>query len=257
VEGTQVAVEARIGSASGASAAAEMAKRILVVDDEVEMLRLIERKLLQMGFMVQTAESAPRALELIERLGLPHLAIVDINMPGMSGLDFCETVQQYADLPVILVTAVNEGATRVAAIEKYAEDYVIKPFNLDELAARVQRLLRRIRDFSYAVGPEIKIDGQLNVNFVCKQLTIDEVTVDLTPTETKLLYILWRNADQTVTNDFLINRVWPDQDIYDDTLRVHVHRLRQKMAGGVPKKPYIVTERNRGYRFVTSKGDGR
>jgi DNA-binding response OmpR family regulator len=256
-EGMTVAEETRIASATGAAAAAEVAKRILVVEDELEMLYLIERKLAHAGYRVETADSAPRALERIARSGLPHLAIVDINLPGMSGLEFCETVQQYCDLPVILVTAVNEGATRVTAIEKYAEDYIIKPFNLDELVARVQRLLRRIGDFSYALGPEVRIDGRLKVNFICKQLIVDGAPVDLTPTETKLLYILWRNANQIITNDFLINRVWPDQDIYDDTLRVHVHRLRQKMAAGAHKKQYIVTERNRGYRFVMSKGDGR
>jgi DNA-binding response OmpR family regulator len=204
---------------------------------------------------VIAAESALHALRLIERLGLPHLAIVDINMPGMSGLEFCEVVQQYSDLPVIMVTAVTEATTTVTAIQKYAEDYINKPFNLDELVARVQRLFRRIGDYSYVVGAVVTIDRSLKVSFVHKQVIVDETVVDLTRTETKVLYILWRNADHVIENEYLINRIWPDEEVYEDTLRVHVHRLRQKMAGDRRRKSYIVTERGRGYRFVTTNKD--
>ena len=225
------------------------------------MRHLLERKLTAAGYEVVSADSAPRAFQLIEEVGLPHLAIVDINLPGMSGLEFCDTVQQYSDLPVILVTAVNEPATTVKAIEKYAEDYIIKPFNFDELVARVQRLLRRIGDFSYAVGPVVAIDRHLGVNFVRKQVVVNDKVVDLTPIETKVLYILLRNANRIVTNDFLIRRIWPDREEYDDALRVHVHRLRlkigQKICAGARKKTYIVTERGLGYRLVTSKEDGK
>lgn len=233
-------------------------QRILVIEDDAEMRRLIERKLVSAGFRVETADSAERALDVLDWFGLPHLAVVDINMPGMSGLDFCEAVQQYADLPVILVTAVNEAATTVAAIEKYAEDYIVKPFNLDELVARVQRVLRRIGDFGYVTNPVVPIDGRLAVNFVRQQVIIEGKPVVLTPTETKLLYILWRNAGQVVANDFLISRIWPGQEVYEDLLRVHVHRLRHKMGSDGRRNPqYIVTERGLGYRFVSTKEDGR
>jgi DNA-binding response OmpR family regulator len=234
------------------------AQRILVVEDEAEMRRLIERKLVAAGFQVETADSATRALDVLDWFGLPHLAIVDINMPGMNGLDFCATVQQYADLPVIMVTAVKEAATTITAIEKYAEDYIVKPFNLDELVARVQRVLRRIGNYSYVTDAVVPIDRRLAINFVRQQVIVDGNPVELTPTETKLLYILWRNAGQVVTNEFLISRIWPVQEVYEDLLRVHVHRLRQKMGSdGRRKKQYIVTERGRGYRFVINKEDGR
>lgn len=169
-------------------------QRILIVEDDPEMRQLIAKKLSNVGYEVQTAASAEAALQLITQHGLPHLAIVDINMPGMSGLEFCETVQQYSDLPVIMVTAVKEVETTIKAIEKYAEDYVIKPFNLSELVARMQRVLRRIGDFSYTTGAQIKVDSYLTVSFAQKRVIIDGLTVELTPTETKVLYILWRNA---------------------------------------------------------------
>jgi DNA-binding response OmpR family regulator len=227
-------------------------QRILVVDDDGEMRQLIVRKLTSVGYDASSVASGEQALTWLEQHGLPHLAIVDINMPGISGLEFCEIVQQYSDFPVIMVTAVNEATTTIKAIEKYAEDYIVKPFNLNELVVRMQRLLRRIGDFSYVAGPVIKIDTHLSVNFAQKQAFIDGATVELTPTETKLLYILWRNAGRVVTNQFLLGRVWPDQEVFEDALRVHMHRLRQKISTTQGQGQYILTERGQGYRFIAN-----
>lgn len=225
-------------------------KRILVVDDEPEVRNLIIRKLTNVGFDLLSANSAGHALEVIQQKGLPHLAIIDINMPGMNGLELCEAIQQYVDLPVILVTAISESTTTIKAIEHYAEDYIVKPFNLDELVARVQRLLRRINDFSYADGPLVRISPRLTINFVLKQAFVDGKMVELTPTETKLLHILWRHSGRVVTNEFLLGRVWPHEEVFEDTLRVHVHRLRQKIDNKGQTEKHILTERGQGYRFV-------
>src|SRR5262245_17904862 len=119
--------------------AMQFSQRILVVDDDPEMRQLIVRKLISAGYELLSAACGEQALSLIEQLCLPHVSIVDINMPVMSGLEYCEIVQQYSDLPVIMVTAVNEANITIKAIEKYAEDYIIKPFNLNELVVRVQR----------------------------------------------------------------------------------------------------------------------
>jgi DNA-binding response OmpR family regulator len=231
----------------------QQAQRILVVEDDPEMRQLIAKKMGNVGYDVLVASSGEIALSVIAQHGLPHLAIVDINMPGMSGLEFCEAVQQYSDFPVIMVTAVKDVETTIKAIEKYAEDYVIKPFNLSELVARVQRVLRRIGDFSYTTGAQLKVDDYLTVSFAQKRVLIDGLPVELTPTETKLLYILWRNTGRVVTNQFLLGRVWSDQDVYEDTLRVHMHRLRQKVTSAQGKHQYIVTERGQGYRFVVNQ----
>lgn len=235
------------------SHAHQQAQRILIVEDDPEMRQLIAKKLYNVGYETQVANSAEAALQLLEQTGLPHLAIVDINMPGMSGLEFCETVQQFSDLPVIMVTAVKDVETMIKAIEKYAEDYVIKPFNLSELVVRIQRVLRRIGDFSYTTGAQVKVDEHLTISFAQKRLTIDNFSIELTPTESKLLYILWRNAGRVVTTQFLLGRVWPDQEVYEDTLRVHMHRLRQKVTSRQERHQYIVTERGQGYRFVVNK----
>ena len=225
-------------------------ERILVVDDEPAVLRLVRDKLDREGFQVYVAASGQEALGAIERRGLPHLAIVDINMPGMNGFEFCEIVQRFCDLPVILLTAIDEEETVVRGIELYAEDYITKPFSPRELIARVRRVLRRIGDFAYTLEPVIQVDDHLAVDFAHQQATVGGQSVPLSPTETKLLYLLMRSAGRPVMNDFLLRRLWPLEEVFEDALRVHVYRLRHKIEP-VPARPrYIVTERGLGYQFM-------
>jgi DNA-binding response OmpR family regulator len=223
---------------------------ILVVDDDPAILKMVATKLDHAGFIVSKASSGQEALDLIDRQGLPHLAIVDIMMPGMDGFAFCETVQTFSDLPVIMLTAVDEEETVIRGIEYFAEDYVTKPFSPRELVARVQRVLRRIGHFSYALAPEIPVNDRLSVDFVHQQAVVDGKPVELTPTETKLLYLLMRNAGRTVTSDFLLRRLWPQEEVFEDSLRVHIHRLRKKIEVTPSKPRYVVTERGIGYTFV-------
>jgi DNA-binding response OmpR family regulator len=227
-------------------------QRILAVDDDPKVRRLVELKLDHAGFEVRTAASGKEALDIIAQYGLPHLAIVDIMMPGLNGFEFCEAVQEFSDLPVIMLTAVDDEDTVIRGIERFAEDYIIKPFSPRELLARVQRVLRRIGDFAYTIEPVTQVDGRLGVDFAHQRAVVDGQSVDLTPTETKILYILMRNAGRTVTTDFLLRRLWPLEEVFEDTLRVHVHRLRQKIEGNPRQPRYVVTERGLGYRFESS-----
>jgi DNA-binding response OmpR family regulator len=225
-------------------------QRILVLDDDPMIRRLVKDKLDRAGFAVLTAASGQEALDVISRHGLPHLAIVDIMMPGMDGFEFCRSVQEYADLPVIILTAVDEEETVIQGIEHYAEDYITKPFSPRELVVRVQRILRRIGDFAYTLEPVIQVDDRLAVDYIHQRATIEGQTIDLTPTETKILYILMQNAGQIVTTEFLLRRLWPLEEVYEDTLRVHVHRLRKKLEVNSSQPHYILTERGLGYTFV-------
>jgi DNA-binding response OmpR family regulator len=224
-------------------------QRILVVDDDPAILSLVRAKLGRAGFEVLTARSGLQALDLIDRRGLPHLALVDIIMPGMDGCAFCQTVQAYSNLPIIMLTAVDEEETVIRCIEQFAEDYITKPFSPRELVARVQRVLRRISEFAYALEPITKVDDRLAVDFVHRQAIVDDETIDLTPTETKLLYILMRNTGGAVTTDFLLHRLWPLDEVFEDRLRVHIHNLRTKIERD-PQLPYVVTERGLGYSFL-------
>ncbi len=225
--------------------------RILVLDDNFSMLRLVSSALQKSGFRVTTAASAEEGLDQIRRHGLPHLALVDIHMPyGMNGLEFCDAILDFSDLPIIMLTAVDEDETIIQSIEHYAEDYITKPFNPGELVARVRRVLRRIGDFAYTLEAETVVDERLTINFPSQRAYVDDTQVTLTPTETKLLYILMRHAGQTVTTDFILRRLWPLETVYEDRLRVYVHRLRRKIERRPEAPQYILSQRGVGYSFA-------
>lgn len=224
-------------------------QRVLVVDDDPEILLLTRTALEASSYEVWTAASAEDALETIGDRGLPHIAVIDIILPGLDGLGLCQKLHEFSDLPIILLSAIDEKETVVSAIEKYAEDYMLKPFNPSELVARVGRVLRRIGDFSYTLEPIVAVDDKLSIDFARQRAMVDGRFIALTPTEAKLLYLLLRSAGNTVPTDFLLARLWPGEDVFESTLRVHVHRLRQKIETSPGRPQYIVTERGAGYSF--------
>jgi DNA-binding response OmpR family regulator len=225
--------------------------RILVVDDNFSLLKLVATGLEKEGFQVNTVSSGEEALEHLQRFGLPHLALVDIHMPhGMNGFELCEAILSYCDLPIIMLTAIDEEEKIIQSIDQFAEDYITKPFNPGELAARIRRVLRRIGDFAYTLSAETVVDDHLTVNFPFQRVMVDGQEIALTPTETKLLYILMRNAGQIVTTDFILRRLWPMEIAYEDRLRVYIHRLRKKLGAKPGKPTYIISQRGIGYTFA-------
>lgn len=223
--------------------------RILAVDDDPQILKVISLKLELCGYEVMTAGSGKEALEVIARRGLPHLALVDLTMPEMNGFELCAALEQFSDLPIIMVTAISDEDTVIRGIEQYAEDYVTKPFSLGELVARVQRVLRRVGNFAYALAPVIRVDEFLSVDYAHQNAIVKGKPVALTPLETKLLYILMRNAGHVVTSDFILRRLWPLEEMGEESLRVHVHNLRKKIEPVPSKARYILNERGVGYKF--------
>ncbi len=232
----------------------ELPRRVLVVDDNEQTLQVVRMTLVRGGFEVLTASGGQEALTLIQRNGLPHLALVDLNMPMMNGFEFCQALHEFSDVPVVMLTAVDEEHTIVKGIDLYAEDYIVKPFRPSELVARINRVLRRIGDFAYVLDPVVHIDQSLSVDFSNRTAYMDDEEISLTPTETKILYILMRNAGQTVTTDFLLRRVWPLETAYEDRLHVHVHRLRRKVEKNPSEPEYIISKRGSGYVFPKLNG---
>lgn len=228
------------------------APQVLVVDDDPTIRSLLRPHLQDVGFEVLTAASTDEALDNIARDGLPHLAIVDIKMPGRSGIELCQEIHRYSDLPIIMLTAVDDEETVVEAIQQFAEDYVTKPFRPAELAARALRVHSRRSDEGYGAGRELRIDDDLSVDFTQCLAIRDGEEVHLTATETKILYILVRRAGRPVTTSYLLDRIWPQGDVFEDTLRVHMHRLRQKLEPDSSSPIYLHTERGVGYSFVDS-----
>lgn len=223
--------------------------RILTVDDDPAVSELLKAELQVAGFEVWTATSGQEALGMLETRGLPHLAVIDIMMPGMNGIELSARLQEFIDLPIIMLTGVTDTRTVVDTIRRLAEDYVVKPFEATELVARVERLLRRIGDFSYALEPRIQVDDRLAVEFARQLVFVEGRAVELTPTETKLLYILMRNAGHTMLTEYLIRRLWPVEEVFEDALRTHVYRLRKKIEESPRRPRYVLTRRGFGYTF--------
>jgi DNA-binding response OmpR family regulator len=222
---------------------------ILLVDDDLTLLSVLARRLTREGFEVRTAPSGQAGLNALER-GWPTLLIVDLMMPGMDGFELCRRVKRIADLPIIVLSAVDEGESKVRALEEYAEDYVTKPFNPDELVARVQRVLRR----AGTGRPQLALDdGELEIDLAAKRVVTRAGNHALSPTETRLLQILMGSLDRTVATETLLDRVWSDADGADPSyVWVTVRRLRRKLELDPDRPRYLLTDRGIGYRLVSS-----
>ena len=221
---------------------------ILLVDDDVTLLSVLSRRVARAGFEVQTALSGSAALKQLEG-SWPALLVVDLMMPGMDGFELCRRVKQLADLPIIVLSAVDDAEAKISAIELYAEDYVTKPFDPDELVARIQRVLRRA-----AIGTaEISLDqGDVEVDLATRRLTTPTGSHQLTPTEARLLQVLAASVDRVVPTDELLDRVWTDADGADPSyLWVTVRRLRRKLEADPDRPRYLLTERGIGYRLTS------
>ncbi len=225
--------------------------RVLAVDDDPTILKVVQVTLEEAGFEVWLATSGADALRLFEKRGLPHVALVDIMMPEMDGLELCRQIHQSLDLPIIMLTSIDDVSVVVESIDEIAEDYITKPFEPAELVARTRRLLRRIGDYSYSLKSRVDIDEDLSVEFATRKALVNGRLVELTPIETKLLYLLVRSAGRTLQNAYLLHRLWPVEEAYEEALRTHVWRLRKKIA--TDPRRYVETVRGVGYRFRAPK----
>ncbi|NLE51305.1 MAG: response regulator transcription factor [Chloroflexi bacterium] len=224
-------------------------QKILLVDDDKDLLDLLRLEFEVEGYEVATFQDGLQVLKHVRKSGLPHLALIDLKLPSMHGFELAEQLKSLGDVPIVFLTSINEPDTIVDGLRLYADDYVTKPFEIRELLARVQRVLSRITDFRYAQAPMIEVDEHLAVDFGNSRLLVRGRTVALTPTEASLLHVLIRNAGRVVPSSTLIARVWPRSEIYEDTLRVHMHRLRRKLEPDFHRPMYVYTERGVGYRF--------
>jgi DNA-binding response OmpR family regulator len=223
--------------------------RILIVDDDAMAREILKRILEHAGYEVMTAGSGPEALRKLHE-GIPHLVVVDLMMPEMDGFELCRRIKSHLDVPIMILSAVAAIESKVEGLQMYAEDYIVKPFEKEELVARVQRVLRRYGESAGVEQPEVVIDQELQINFVQHWARVKGQQVTLTPTESKLLFLLVRNAGRVVTNETLLAKAWAgDEEAYEEGLRVHISRLRSKIESNPSKPVYIQTKRGVGYRF--------
>lgn len=206
-----------------------MSKRIMVVEDEEAIARLISYNLMKEGFEVLTSGDGLEALEKI-RTEKPDLIILDIMLPGMDGYDICRLIRKEdISVPVIMLSARNEELDKVLGLELGGDDYITKPFSPRELIARVRALLRRVQRVQETPDHEIISMDRLVIDLSSHEVKVDEQVVQLTPKEFELLEYLIRHKGRVVSRDLLLDQVW-DYDFAGDTriVDVHISRLREK-----------------------------
>jgi two-component system KDP operon response regulator KdpE len=222
------------------------APRVLVVDDEPQILRALRVVLRDAGFQPVPAATAAEALDLAA-VRPPAAAIVDLVLPDGSGIDVCRTLREWSDMPILVLSALGEEDQKVAALEAGADDYVTKPFGPRELVARLHAVLRRAG--AREEEPTVRADG-LEVDLAAHVVRRDGDEVHLTPIEFGLLRTLVRNRGRLMTHRALLTEVWgPQYADATDVLRTHIANLRRKVEPGGGPPRYIRTDPGVGYRF--------
>jgi two-component system, OmpR family, response regulator RegX3 len=225
--------------------------RILVVEDEESLADSVRYNLEREGYSVSVAPDGRRALERY-RTDPPSLVILDLMLPEVSGLDVCRTIRSESDVPIIMVTAKDSEADKVAGLELGADDYVTKPFSMRELVSRVRANLRRTRPHAVpAPADEVLEGGPVRMDVARHEVAVRQDAVSLPPKEFELLETFLRRKGRLLTRDFLIEEVWGPGYFGDTrTLDVHVKRLRRKLEDDPHQPDHLLTVRGLGYKFV-------
>jgi two-component system KDP operon response regulator KdpE len=221
---------------------------ILIVDDDAAMVKLITHNLDAAGYRVLTARDGEQAIRMI-RQDKPHLVLLDVLLPGMDGFQVCQSIREFSDMPVMMITAKGEIQNVVRGLDMGADDYVAKPFDIGVLVARVKAVLSRTRFNEKAERPPMVL-GELRIDFANRSVAMSDHDVALTHTEYRVLCLLARNAGRMITKDHILTEVWgPEYRGDDHVLQVTVARLRRKIGDYQRNPRYIVTKMGVGYMF--------
>ena len=223
--------------------------RILVADDDPVILRFIKANLEARGYEILTATDGAETLDAVER-ELPELVILDIMMPKIDGFEVCRRLREWAQTPIIMLSARGEVNDKVTCLNLGADDYITKPFGVGELLARIRAVLRRSEARSTQVTPSIFTSGDLKITFAQRRVTVNGREIKLTPTEYNLLQELVLNAGKVLTHTYILNRVWgPEYGTEKEYLRVFIQRLRAKLETDPTNPKYLITLAGVGYQF--------
>jgi two-component system response regulator RegX3 len=222
----------------------------LVVEDEPAITEALQYAFELEGFEVESATNGRAGLDAVRRRP-PAVVVLDLMLPGMSGLDVCRQVRFESNVPIIILTARDAEADKVAGLELGADDYLTKPFSIRELVARVRAQLRRSARSGSPVNTEVLRGGPVELDVEAHQVRVDGAPVELRPKEFDLLESLMRRRGRLATRETLIDEVWgPDHFGTTKTLDVHIKRLRQKLEPEPTRPRHILTVRGLGYKFV-------
>jgi DNA-binding response OmpR family regulator len=222
-------------------------QKILIVDDAPETRIMLSLRLEREGYTISTASNGREALDWVRREGLPHLVLLDILMPDMNGFTVAEELRGMGDVPIIFLSGLSDTNTITEGINRYAEDYVTKPFAFSELLARIRRVLLRVATHEIS-DLESVVDDHLRINFAQHYVVIDGNKVPLTPIENRLLFLLFNHRGRVLSPDYLMAKVWdPVQKGTMGSLWVHIRRLRSKIESNADTPRYLITIRGQGY----------
>jgi two-component system KDP operon response regulator KdpE len=222
------------------------AENILVIDDEPQIRRVMRTTLSSHGYVITEATTGEEGVDAV-RKAKPDLILLDMNMPGIGGLEACKEIRHSTDAPIIMLTVRNAERDKVAALDAGADDYVVKPFGIEELLARIRSSLRR-----YAPGDAVApfITKEMSIDFEARTVTVRGNDVHLTPKEFDVLKHLVANQGKPLTHRRLLQAVWgPDYGEETENLRVVINQLRKKLEADPAKPKFILTEPWIGYRF--------
>ncbi len=223
-------------------------RRILVVDDEPQITRVLRTSLSSQGYDIRVANDGETALEIMKDWS-PELVITDLSMPNMDGLEFCRHMRVKSHAPIIVLSVRGQERTKVEALDAGADDYITKPFGIEELLARVRANLRRVPTAGDDEPALIEI-GDFRIDSSAHKVTVKQREVHLTPKEFDLLVYLARQAGKVITHRALLGAIWGGQSTEQvEYLRVFVGQLRKKLEPDSSSPRYIVTEPWVGYRF--------
>lgn len=222
-------------------------ERILVCDDDPQIVRALRVILREAGYEVIPSETGEEALDRAA-VRPPNGAILDLMLPGIDGVEVCQRLREWSDMPILVLSAVDEETEKIRALKLGADDYVTKPFAPGELLARLEALLRRAGP--HAEQPVLSA-GELELDVVAHQLKVDGHEVHLTPIEFKLLRMLIANRGRLLTHRALLVEVWgPEYADATGQLRTHIANLRGKIEGPERERSLIRTDSGIGYRFT-------
>ena len=224
------------------------AGKILVVDDDPQIRRVMKATLVGHGYEVTEARTGEDALEGLAG-EMPNLVLLDMNMPGMGGLETCRAIRDGSDIPVIILSVRNTEKDKVAALDAGADDYVTKPFGIEELLARIRAAMRRSPS-SQEGGPRTFAAGDLEIDFEARHVRAQGRDVRLTPKEFDLFVYMARHPNRVITHRTLLEAVWGEaSQEQPEYLRVFMGQLRKKLEPDPSNPKYLVTEPWVGYRF--------
>lgn len=226
---------------------------IIVADDDPQLLRLMTRNLEFEGYTVLSASDGQQAFLLIERQPA-DLVLLDVMMPHMDGFTVCQKVREFSLVPIIIVTARGQDQDKVKGLDLGADDYLTKPFSVDELLARVRAVLRRsqlIANTEVQQRQPMIIVGQLTIDTAQHLVSLDGQQIALTPTEYRILEYLAHNVGRIITQDLLLEHVWGNEYVGEShMLQVNVNRLRRKIEADPTHPSYLKTKVGIGYMLV-------